>query len=98
MLGESINAYLAGETETVHDDTYVTAQYHAGFAYLRQGSWKISTLEPPFDESKFELFDLSIDPGETNNLAAIEPDKYSELIDLWRVHRKALGIILPEDL
>jgi arylsulfatase len=98
MLGESITSFLAGETDTVHDENYVTALYHGGRAYLRQGNWKISNLEPPFDEADFELFDLSTDPGESNNLAADEPEKFAELIELWREERRRLGIILPQDL
>ena len=59
MLGESISRFLAGETEIVHDENHVTMLYHGGRAYLRQGNWKISNLEPPFDEADFELFDLA---------------------------------------
>ena len=98
MLGESIQAFLAGETSEVHDSEYVTTMFHEGRAYLRQGNWKISTLEPPFDEKQFELFDLSVDPGETNNLANDQPEKLQELTELWRDKRKEFGIILPQDL
>ena len=98
MLGESMLTFLAGEIETVHSNEYVTTLYHGGRAYLRQGDWKISNLEPPFDESNFELFNLSTDPGETNNLAESHADKYEELLELWRDNRKELGIILPQDL
>lgn len=98
MLGESMANFLSGREETVHADDYVTVLYHGGRAYLRQGNWKISNLEPPFDESDFELFDLSVDPGETSNLAESDADKYEELLELWRTERKTLGIILPEDL
>ena len=98
MLGESMLSFLAGEIETVHSMDYVTTLYHGGRAYLRQGDWKISNLEPPFDENDFELFNLSADPGETNNLAESHADKYEELLELWRDNRKELGIILPQDL
>jgi len=98
MLGESINDLMSGRADAVHDDSYVTLQYTAGRAYLRQGRWKISTLNRPFDESKFELFDLETDLGETVDLADDEPEKYAELISLWRTKRRELGIILPEDL
>ena len=81
MLGESVKSFLAGEAATVHDEHYVTTVSHRGRAYLRQGDWKISNLDTPFDESKFELFDLRADPGESNNLADEEPEKYAELID-----------------
>ena len=53
MLGESMLGFLAGETDTVHSEDYVTMLYHAGRAYLRQGNWKISNLEQPFDEDDF---------------------------------------------
>ena len=98
MLGESLSDLMSGRTDAVHDDSYVTLQFTAGRAYLRQGSWKISTLDRPFDESKFELFDLESDLAETVDLADDEPEKYAELISLWRIKRKELGIILPEDL
>ncbi len=98
MLGESMAAFLAGDADAVHDDDYVTTMFHRSRAYLRQGDWKISNLNPPFDESRFELFNLREDPGESRNLAEDEPEKMAELIALWRVERKRFGIILPEDL
>jgi len=98
MLGTSLVPFLAGANGSVHDENYVTTLFHGGRAYLRQGHWKIVNLEPPFDEDSFELFDLSTDPGEANNLAEQEPEKRAELIALWQKERQRLGIVLPEDL
>lgn len=98
MRGESINALLAGEADSVHDNNYVTVHSHGGRALLRRGNWKLSNLERPFDEAAFELFDLAADPGETTDLRDKEPGIYAELLDIWRLERRALGIVLPEDL
>ena len=98
MRGESINKFLAGDIEKVHDENYVTLHSHGGRAMIRQGKWKLTNLNPPFNEAGLELFNLEIDPGETNNLANTEADKYLEMLELWRVERKALGIVLPQDL
>ena len=98
MLGESVLPLLSGLASFVHDDSYVTTLYHRGRAFLRQGSWKLVNLNAPFDESKFELFDLEADPGETTNLAEAEPELLAEMIELWRVQRIELGIVLPQDL
>jgi arylsulfatase len=98
MLGESMVEFLAGSEAEVHDDNYVTTLYHAGKALLRQGRWKIVTLDPPFDESGFQLFDIEADPGETRNLAIQYPERMASMIDLWRETRLELGIVLPEDL
>ncbi len=97
MLGESLVPLLA-DLAPVHDENYITTLYHGGRAFVRQGKWKLVTLDPPFDESGFELFDIEADPGEIVNLAEAEPEKLAELIALWRGERKKLGIVLPGDL
>jgi arylsulfatase len=98
MRGESINTLLAGAVESVHDENYVTVHSHSGRAMIRQGKWKLTNLEKPFEEANMELFDLEADPGETNNLAEAEPEKFNEMLELWRKQRKELGIVLPQDL
>ena len=98
MEGESMAALLAGAASTVHDADYVTTLLHGGRAFIRRGPWKLVTLDPPFDESAFELFDVEADPGETTNLAEAHPDIYRELIVLWRAERARLGILLPREI
>ena len=98
MLGESMLSFLRGDRSEVHSEDYTTTLFHGGRAFVRQGRWKLVVLEPPFDESTFELFDLAADPGETTNLAEAEPEKLAEMLALWRSERARLGIILPEDL
>lgn len=98
MVGESMVAFLSGRADAVHDADYVTTMFHRSRAYLRQGDWKISNLDAPFDESSFELFNVREDPAELRNLGHDEPEKLAELIALWRKERKRFGIILPEDL
>lgn len=97
MEGESMTALLSGAADRVHDDAYTTAFFHGGRAFARQGRWKLVTLEPPFEESKFELFDLVADPGETTDLSASEPGRHREMLELWRTERTRLGIVLPEE-
>jgi arylsulfatase len=98
MVGESMAAYLDGRREQVHDDDYVTVLAHRGQAMARKGHWKIVTTFAPFDESKFQLYDLLSDPGETVDLRAEEPEKFSELLSIWREKRLEYGYVLPQDL
>ncbi|HEX6133192.1 MAG TPA: arylsulfatase [Longimicrobiales bacterium] len=98
MEGESMAALLAGEASAVHDADYVTTLLHGGRAFIRRGPWKLVTLEPPVDESAFELFNVDDDPGETTNLAAVHPDIHRELLELWRTERARLGIVLPQEI
>lgn len=98
MRGETMLPMLSGRATTVHADDYVTTVFHGGRAYIRQGDWKLMNLEPPFSESQFMLFNLANDPAEQTDLRSAMPEKYSELVRLWRQERAALGIVLPQDL
>lgn len=98
MLGETLSSLLSGKATQVHDTSYVTTLYHAGHAFIRRGKWKLVNLEPPFDESNFQLFDMEADPGETNDLHQREPKRFTEMLRLWRAERLRLGILLPSDL
>ena len=98
MLGESAVAFLEGEEGAIHDSDYVTVFSHAQRSFIRQGDWKLLSLAMPFDEQNFELFNLADDPGETTDLSAQNSGKRQQLLELWRDHRRRLGIILPQDL
>lgn len=98
MRGESMLPLLSGAAPSVHDEDYTTTLYHWGRAFLRQGRWKLVSLDPPFRSSRFELFDLETDPGETPDLSDAEPEIYRRMLELWRERRRALGIVLPGDL
>ena len=98
MLGESAVGFLAGEEKAIHDASFVTVFSHAQRAYVRQGEWKLMTLDRPFDERNFELYNLAQDPGETTDLSARNYDKRNEMLEIWRDQRRRLGIVLPQDL
>lgn len=95
MLGESMQPILSGSATSVHAEDYVTTLFHGGRAFVRQSKWKLVNLDSPFSESVFELYDLEADPGETRNLAEVEPERFAMMIELWREQRQMLGIILP---
>jgi arylsulfatase len=98
MRGVSMLPLLRGEAEAVHGDDYVTALFLFGRAMVRQGAWKLTSLEAPFDETAFALYRLDTDRGETTDLSKSHPEKRAELVELWRRQCKALGIVVPRDL
>lgn len=97
MLGESMVSYLFGHSDRVHSDEYVMGLEQAGRAYFRKGNWKIVNVEGPHRESTFQLFDVASDPGETTNLAAMNPAKLKELLRGWKQYQEKNDIrIAPE--
>jgi arylsulfatase A-like enzyme len=66
-----------------HDYLYWEFHEKGGRIAIRQGKWKAvkyNVLENP--DAPVQLFDLSIDPREQNNLATVFPDKANELSQL----------------
>jgi arylsulfatase len=63
----------------IYHDGWKAAVFHPMFGMAYEGS------DPaiPFDEESWELFNVADDPAETTDLAAEQPEKLRELIDLW---------------
>jgi arylsulfatase len=62
--------------------------------------WKAVTRHrrgQPFDEDTWELYHLDEDFSETNDLAASEPEKLAEMIDLWWAEAERHGVLPLDD-
>ena len=59
---------------------------------IREGDFKLIEF---FETGKIELYNLALDIGERDNLAATRPEKARELHDQLRAWRKALAAPMP---
>ena len=81
--GVNLVPYLTGENDGTPHETLYWRQ--GGKAGLRHGDWKIVRMgkRNDFGKSKWQLFDLSKDISEENNLAAAEPEQLAKLVAIW---------------
>ena len=70
---------------SIHDTLFWE---HEGGKALRVADWKISVLKG----GEWELFDLSIDRTESNNLAVIHPEKVQEMVQIWKKEMKRVHV------
>ncbi|BBZ44223.1 arylsulfatase [Mycobacterium parmense] len=94
MRGRSLVPYLSGDHEAVHDVGSATGWELFGRRGIRQGDWKAVHLPAPYGTGSWQLYDLSRDPGETEDLAGAHPDKLAELLVLWDRYVDENGVIL----
>ncbi len=92
--GVSLMPVLSAQQDTVRESFAVHLFGNRG---LRKGNWKISNLGPPQGSGQWQLFNLSTDPGEVNDLAADMPDKLQELLDEYDKYLAANNVILPSE-
>jgi arylsulfatase A-like enzyme len=96
MLGTSFLPFARGESEMIHPRNYIYGLEHDGECMVIKGSWKITNISDPFDESAFALYNIVKDPGETNDLSKIYPEKYKEMLEVWEAFKKRTGVIPKE--
>lgn len=82
--GISIVPTLTGKgTQKKHEYLYWEFHEQGGRQAVRQGNWKAVRLQAAKNPNgPVELYDLSKDPSESNNVAAQHPDKASALAQL----------------
>lgn len=88
--GESIATLLAGTGQGIHFDPMFWE--HEGNAAVRRGNWKlVREYEKPW-----ELYDLSKDRTELNDLSANKPVLRKDMIAMWESWATETGVEFPK--
>lgn len=79
-----------------------TLQYFemGGSRALVAGEWKAVQKHTPkadYDTEVWELYHLAVDPSECHDLAASEPERLAEMIDLWTTEATRHGVFPLDD-
>lgn len=86
--------------QPIHDENEdFTGWELFGQRAIRRGNYKAVYIpkRPYPDETKWELYDLSQDKGELNDLAEEKPEILNELIQLWVKYENEMGVIVAPD-
>ena len=99
FYGRSSMRLLSGQAESSYakDDSFGFEV--SGNAALYRGNWKITRLAPPLGDSKWRLYDLSVDPGETTDLSAENPELFEDMMADYRSYSDDVGVfeLGPDD-
>lgn len=93
VRGKSWLGWLSGETEQAHDEKTVTGWELFGMRAIRQGDWKAVYLPAPVGPATWQLYDLASDPGETQDLAKLQPEKLEALVEHYKQYVNETGVI-----
>ena len=91
LTGISMLDFLMGKVGYIHDDLEPIARELHGSRMVRQGNWKMVW---PKEKAEWEMYDLTTDPVEQNNLVNKMPEKVNYLIDFWNDYAKINNVLL----
>jgi arylsulfatase len=93
---------MAYTFDAADEPTRKQVQYFEMFGHrgIWADGWKAVTYhqpDTPFDDDQWELYNLNEDFSESRNLAAENPEKLREMIDLWWIEAGRQGVLPLDD-
>ncbi|KAF2452370.1 alkaline-phosphatase-like protein [Lineolata rhizophorae] len=101
MRGKSWVPYMMSGTtsgsamDAIHGESSMGWELF-GRGAVRKGKYKLVHIEPAMGgraDDGWQLYDLSKDPGETEDLADTNQDVVKELLDIWEQYRAETGVV-----
>lgn len=97
LFGASMTPLLSGKADEIHGQT-AFAQEVAGGAAVYRGDYKLVRNAPPLGDMKWRLYHLKIDPAESKDIAAENPQLVESLRAAYADYVAKNGVIeVPED-
>lgn len=94
--GKSMVPLLSKKSSTVRGPDEAIGWEYNNLKAIRIGDHKATWIGKPFGPSEWQVFDLSVDPGESKDLSSQNPKLRQRLIDAWDEYAKSVGVIPPE--
>jgi arylsulfatase len=95
LMGKSWGKVLSGQAESPRTEQDYLGWEIFGNRAVRQGDWKLRWEYKPLGRANWELFNVTTDPAERNDLAAEHPDKVKALVAVWDSYVRTNNVILP---
>ncbi|MFL9900761.1 arylsulfatase [Paraburkholderia fungorum] len=98
ITGQSLLPLLNDQTtDAVHTASFGDEAYGRGYLRSADGRWKALWTEPPLGpvDGHWQLFDMSADRGETQDVSAQNPSVVDGLVQQWNNYMSSVGGVEP---
>jgi arylsulfatase A-like enzyme len=93
LRGRSFLPYLRDPATPPHGENEPVAFEIFGHGVVYMGRWKAIRLRPPWEDGAWRLHDLSLDPGEEQDLALEKPELLAQMVASYDEFARANGVI-----
>lgn len=93
MTGNSLAKVLKGQEQPSSLEQRVIAGELFGGRYVRDGEWKAVSIQVPFSDNQWKLFNIATDRGETRDVSAQHPEVLKRLVKEWDEYAHVNGVV-----
>ena len=95
ITGRSMMPLLEGSASAIYSEDEAIGMEVSGNSALIKGDYKLSRNSPPHGDNIWRLYNLALDPGESNDLRALQPVRFNQLMEHYRAYESEFGVIAP---
>ncbi|AFT69778.1 Arylsulfatase (Aryl-sulfate sulfohydrolase) [Alloalcanivorax dieselolei B5] len=93
-MGRSWLPMISGEIDVMPEQDHAVGWELFSRRGIRKGDWKMLWIDPPNGTGQWQLYDLSSDRGEINDLYKENPDVTKQLKKEWSNYMERVGVQL----
>jgi arylsulfatase/uncharacterized sulfatase len=93
MTGRDLSPLLAGTAEWVYGPDDAVGYELTDHAALFQGDYKLVVNQPPVGDGQWRLFNIVEDPGETTDLASVQPTRFQRMLSRYLRYEQENGVL-----
>jgi arylsulfatase/uncharacterized sulfatase len=93
MTGRDLMPSIQDEYTEVYGPEDVVGMEAAGHGALFKGDYKLVRNGRPYGDGVWRLYNLGQDPGETENLALVQPDIFAYMISSYDDYTRDFGVL-----
>ena len=95
MTGKDLLPLVRGEKDQVYGNDEFVGYELTGHGALFQGDFKLVVNQPPLGDGEWRLFNIVIDPAETNDFKALMPERFEQMMaayEQFTLENKGSGV------
>jgi len=93
ITGRSMMPLLEGSATEIYADDEAIGMEVSGNSALIKGDYKLSRNSPPHGDNIWRLYNLAADPGESQDLRALQPEQFDLMMEDYKKYASEFGVI-----
>lgn len=93
ITGRSMMPLLEGSATEIYANDEAIGMEVSGNSALIKGDYKLSRNSPPHGDNIWRLYNLAADPGESQDLRALQPEQFDLMIEDYNNYASEFGVI-----